>query len=555
LSGFLLSAIDGVAGQPAPGGGLSLSPQDGDVAQDVKREADQVAPVLLGGEPVVWILARVGPWTTEERAERARQRLETIVHDRTVQDPHVTVLDVQGSAELRIAQRLLMVVTRKDAEAAGLAARLVANEYAGRIEAAIRAERLRYAPATLLRSAGYAAAATLALVAGLWLVRGISRWLRRQVVGWRSSRLRPLRVQQIEIISTERLSHALEALLTLVRVLLVLAVLDAYLTYVLGLFPWTRAASFQLYDYVITPIQTLVSAFAGYLPNLLFVVVITVVIYAAMRTVGFFFAQVREGRIVFAQFPAEWADPTNTIARVLLVALGAVVAFPYLPASGSPAFAGVSVLLGVVLSLASSSSLSNTIAGLVLTYAGAFRLGDRVKIGDAVGDIVEQSLLATHIRTIKNEEITIPNGIVLGSPVTNYSRQAKTRGLILHTSVTIGYDAPWRTVHDLLLQAAAGTPGVLADPSPFVWQTALNDFYVTYEINAYTDTPRAMFDIYAALHRNIQDAFYAAGVEIMSPHFTALRDGNTVAIPEAFRPRDYLAPRFRVDGTARSTVE
>ena len=240
--------------------------------------------------------------------------------------------------------------------------------------------------------------------------------------------------------------------------------------------------------------------------------------------------------------------------RFLLIAFGLVVAFPYLPASDSPAFTGVSVFMGVLVSLASSSALSNMIAGIVLTYTGAFRLGDRVRIGDAFGDIVETSLLATRIRTIKNEEVTIPNSIALGSAVTNYTREARTLGLILHTSVTIGYDAPWRRVHELLVGAALATPGVLHEPRPFVWQTSLNDFYVTYEINAYTRSAREMIDIYAALHSNIQDSFYAAGVEIMSPHVTAIRDGNAVAIPEALRPRDYEAPSFRVEQRTRAGV-
>jgi small-conductance mechanosensitive channel len=320
-----------------------------------------------------------------------------------------------------------------------------------------------------------------------------------------------------------------------------------YLTFVLGLFPWTRAVSFKLLDYAVTPIRAAAMAFVSYLPKLLFVAVIAALFYSAIRLVGLFFNQVREGRIVFASFPADWAGPTNKIVRVLLIAFGVVVAFPYLPASDSAAFAGVSVFIGILLSLASSSSLSNMIAGLVLTYTGAFRLGERVKIGDAFGDIIETSLLATRIRTIKNEEITIPNGIVLGSSVTNYSRAAKTRGLILHTSVTIGYDAPWRKVHQLLAEAALATPGVLREPPPFVWQTALNDFYVTYEVNAYTDSPHEMPDIYATLHARIQDAFYEAGVEIMSPHYTAIRDGNTVAIPEPLRAPGYLAPAFRVE--------
>jgi small-conductance mechanosensitive channel len=149
--------------------------------------------------------------------------------------------------------------------------------------------------------------------------------------------------------------------------------------------------------------------------------------------------------------------------------------------------------------------------------------------------------------TIRHEEITIPNSIVLNTPITNYTRVAGTRGLILHTSITIGYDAPWRTIHELLTRAALATRDVLPDPAPFVWQTSLNDFYVTYEINAFTANAAEMQRIYADLHANIQDAFYAAGVEIMSPHVLALRDGNTVAIPEAQRPAGYEAPRFRVE--------
>ena len=342
-------------------------------------------------------------------------------------------------------------------------------------------------------------------------------------------------------------------LILVIRIVVTILVIDLYLTYVLGLFPWTRAVSLQLFDYLLAPLRVAGTAFLGYLPKLLFVLFITVVIYLAIRLVAFFFSQIQSGRLVFPDFPPEWADPTNKIARVLLIAFGVVVAFPYLPASGSPAFTGVSVFMGVLISLASSSSLSNMIAGLVLTYTGAFRLGDRVQIGDTYGDILKTSMLATRIRTIKNEEVTIPNSIILNSSVINFSRKGKTPGLILHTSVTIGYDAPWRKVHELLIRAATETQGILSEPKPFVWQTALNDFYVTYEINAYTDRPQEINDIYAVLHAKIQDAFYEAGVEIMSPHYTSLRDGNTVAIPEEYRGPGYRPRGFQVDSRSSKT--
>jgi small-conductance mechanosensitive channel len=176
----------------------------------------------------------------------------------------------------------------------------------------------------------------------------------------------------------------------------------------------------------------------------------------------------------------------------------------------------------------------------------AFKVGDRVRIGDTVGDVIDKSLLVTHVRTIKNEDVTVPNSMIMNTHVVNYSARAKEEGLILHTSVTIGYDAPWRTVHELLIEAARKTPCILVEPKPFVLQTALNDFYVTYELNACTDEPREMVNTYSALHRNIQDCFNEAGVEIMSPHYAQLRDGNRTAIPDAYLPPDYLPRSIRI---------
>jgi len=552
----LAAALAAVAAVPAgpvfaqgtpPSSGAT---RPGSAADDPEADQPRPAAVFLGGDPVLWITAGAGPYAPARRAERIGSRLEEAVHDHALRDPVVTITEMDGSSELRSGGHLLMVVTAKDAASVGIARATLARQFASDLEKAMRAERLRYGPAALLRSTLYAILATVAFCVAFWAIRRIARTLGALFARRVAARAGSLRVMSGDALSLNRLSRSASALIATLRAVLILFAFNLYLTYILGLFPWTRAVSLQLLGYLLTPIRSVVSAFIGYLPKLLFVVVIAGAIYLAIRIVGLIFREIRSGRIVFASFPAEWADPTNKIARVLLIAFGLVVAFPYLPASDSPAFAGVSVFMGVLISLASSSALSNMIAGLVLTYTRAFRLGDRVKLGDAFGDVVDTSLLATHIRTIKNEEITIPNSIALGSAVTNYTRTGTTRGLILHTSVTIGYDAPWRKVHDLLISAALVTPGVLQEPRPFVWQTALNDFYVTYEINAYTGSPRQMIDIYAALHARIQDAFYEAGVEIMSPHYAALRDGNTAAIPEALRDPGYRAPAFRVQETA-----
>jgi small-conductance mechanosensitive channel len=522
-------------------------PADATAGYGADEEPGRAAAVMLGGEPVVWIVAGLASFTPEVRAARITGRLEEIVHDRSIRNPAVTVMHTELSSELRVQGRLLMAVTEPDARVMGVSRRLLADEFAKSIEAAIRAERHRYAPATLIRGAWRAGLALLALLAALWLIGRALRWTRTRLERWCERWLHAKGARRLGEHRVRRLVEAAGRFVTVIHVVLVLAALDAFLTYTFGLFPWTRVASNRLAEYAMTPVRAIVTAVVGYLPNLFFLLVIWAVFYGAIRLLDILAGAVRDGHIVLANFPAEWADPTKKIVRFLLMALGVVVAFPYQPASSSPAFTGVSVFLGVLVSLASSSALSNIIAGLVLTYTRAYRVGDRVQVAGTYGDIVASSLLVTRIRTIKNEEITIPNGIVLGNSVTNYSREAKTLGLILHTSVTIGYDAPWRTVHGLLIDAALATPGILREPRPFVWQTALNDFYVTYEINASTASPHAAPAIYADLHARIQDAFYAAGVEIMSPHYASLRDGNTVAIPEASRPPGYRAPGFRVE--------
>ena len=303
----------------------------------------------------------------------------------------------------------------------------------------------------------------------------------------------------------------------------------------------------------------------------LFVIFIALIIRGAIRLVKLFFHQIEEGKIVFKNFPAEWADPTYKIARLLLVAFGLIVAFPYLPASDSAAFAGVSVFMGVLFSLSSSSAISNAIAGVVLTYTGAFRLGERVKLGETFGDIVEMSMLATRIRTIKNEDITIPNSLVLGGAMTNYSRQAKELGLILHTSVTIGYDAPWRKIHGLLIDAALATPHILETPKPFVWQTALNDFYVTYEINAYTANARDMIETYAVLHaqhpgqvlrRGRRDHVAALHLDPRRQHGADTGSPAAARLPHTRIPRragrggiDYEAPLMTADEVLARLIE
>jgi small-conductance mechanosensitive channel len=223
--------------------------------------------------------------------------------------------------------------------------------------------------------------------------------------------------------------------------------------------------------------------------------------------------------VALGTFDPDWATPTYKLVRMAVVAFAVVVAYPYLPGSESAAFKGVSLFLGVMLSLGSSSAISNVVAGYSMTYRKAFKLGDRVKIGDQIGEVLETRLLVTRLRTPKNEEVIIPNSEILNQHVVNFSSLARTEGLILHTRVGIGYETPWRQVEAMLLAAAQRTPGLKSEPRPFVLQKELGDFAVTYELNVYTDRPGAMLRTYTELHRNILDLFNEYGVQIMTPAY------------------------------------
>jgi small-conductance mechanosensitive channel len=297
----------------------------------------------------------------------------------------------------------------------------------------------------------------------------------------------------------------------------------------------------MLLGYITSPLKVIALGFIGYLPELFMILVVVFITFYIFRAINFISVEVERGNLSIPGFYPEWSRPTFNLVKIIIIAFSFIVIFPYLPGSDSPAFQGVSVFLGLLISLGSSSAISNIIAGLVIIYMRAFKLGDRVKIGDTTGDVIEKTMLVTRLRTIKNEEVTIPNASILAGKTINYSVEANGPGLILHSTVTIGYDIPWKQVHKLLIGAALKTDRILKEPSPFVLQTSLDDFYVSYQINAYTITPEKAALIYSDLHSFIQDAFNEAGVEIMSPHYRAARDGNQITFPPTYLPEG--APR------------
>jgi len=365
------------------------------------------------------------------------------------------------------------------------------------------------------------ATGTVTLVLGLLLVF----WLWRRLHAVLERRLRQ-RVQSLEakayrLVDAQRIWSGVRGLVNLTQVATMLALVYVYLHVVLARFPSTRGIAARLGDYAIGPLQTMGAAFLRYIPNLIFLVILFVVVRALMRLTKLFFESIEHGAITFESFEPSWAAPTYRLVRLGILAFAVVVAYPFLPGSGTAAFQGVSLFLGLMLSLGSGSAVSNVVAGYALTYRRAFRVGDVIRIGDKIGRVMATRLQVTHLRTAKNEELIVPNATILNSEVVNYSTRTRGEedGLILHTTVGIGYDTPWRQVEAMLLLAASRTEGVLTEPPPFVNQVSLGDFAVTYELNAYTRTPEKMPALYTALHRHILDVFNEHGVAIMTPAY------------------------------------
>lgn len=314
---------------------------------------------------------------------------------------------------------------------------------------------------------------------------------------------------------------------------------------ILSVYPATRAVMQTAYDAILADLALTLDALINYLPDLLFLLILFIIVRFGLRILRLFFQGLKRERIEFAGFYPEWADPTYKLVRFLVILFALILAFPYLPGNDSPAFQAASLFLGVLVSLGSAGAVANIIAGIMIIYMRAFEIGDYVRIADAEGNVIERNMFVTRIITRKNVEIAIPNSMVLSNHIINFSAQAREGSLVLHTEVTIGYDVPWQKVHECLLEAAGKTEGIEKDPAPFVLQTGLDDFYVSYQINGHTKEPQRMAEIYSTLFSHIQDAFHKAKIEIASPHLSAIRDGNQPNIPDDHLPKNFNPPGFR----------
>lgn len=498
---------------------------------DSLRAVTPGVPVVVDGDTLMTLYTTWGGYSPDHRAEMIGKMIVEISKDKTSSADSLLMVDYDSYADIVCGDRVVMSVSDRDAMWQGVSRQELAESYIPVLTAKI--DDMRHGHTLLgilLRVVLF-----VIVVAVQWFLfrftNYLFRKLRRHIVKFKHQRLNPIIIRDYELLNKRQLGRILIFLSNVVRYIVLLVQLMFSVPMMFAIFPQTEKLALKIFLYIIEPVKMVGRSIVDYIPNLFIILVIWFCIKYLIRGLHYIAGEIEHEKLKINGFYPDWAQPSFNIIRFLLYAFMIAMIYPYLPGANSGVFQGISVFVGLIVSLGSSTVIGNIIAGLVITYMRPFKLGDRIKLNDTMGNVIEKTPFVTRLRTPKNEVVTIPNSFIMSSHTVNYSASARQFGLIIHTTVTIGYDAPWRLVHQLLINAARITPGVEEHPKPFVLETDLQDYYPCYQINAYIKDADRQAQIMTDLHQNIQDIFNEAGVEIMSPRFVATRDGNASTIP------------------------
>src|SRR5262245_25824700 len=502
-----------------------------------------VAPAALKvwNQPIAVFRAPLRKVNPTERAARAAARIEAIPADVGVDEIRAeaaTIGDMKGVLLLARNQILFGILPEDLDPGTGETLEAVGAQAADQIRAVLRARAEQRRWPVLLRGIALSLVATAILLAVLWLIRRAADRALDRVT--RAMHPRATRLLGLDLWP---FLHAAER--TTVGVTgwaLALVAVYLWLTFVLQRFPYTTPWGARLGAYIVSVLRELGTGALYALPGFFAVAVIFLATRFVVRLVAVLFRGIEQGTVMIAGLSPDTAGATRRITTVLIWIFSLTVAYQYIPGSESEAFKAIGVFTGLMISLGSAGLVNQVMSGLVLVYARALRPGELVRTGEVVGMVTEVNLLSTKVVTPKREEVTIPNAVLAGTMITNYSRLADQDGSIVSTAISIGYDAPWRQVHALLLLAAGRTPGLRREPRPYVLQRALSDFYVEYELRGHLERPEARFQVLSDLHGQIQDAFNEFGVQIMSPHFEGQPERPVIAPPAGWHAAPAAQP-------------
>ena len=505
---------------------------------DSLRQFTPGVPVVVEGDTLFYLYTKRGGYTPLQRAEMIDAAIMQLGKRFTLHPDSVYIESSDIVTDLMYGNKVIASFTDQDGLWEGRSREQLATDKRKIVVQKLKELKEEHSLWQLGKRILYFVLVLAGQYLLFWLTGWLFRKLKVRIQKLKDTRLKPISIQNYELLDTQRQVNLLIFLSNLLRYVIMLLQLLITVPLLFAIFPQTKGLAYQIFSYIWNPIKNILVGIVDYIPNLFAILIICIAVKYLVRLVHYLSREVEAGRLKFGGFYPDWAMPTYHIIRFLLYAFMIAMIYPYLPGAKNGVFQGISVFVGLIISLGSSTVIGNVIAGLVITYMRPFKLGDRIQLNDTTGNVIEKTPLVTRIKTPKNEVVTIPNSFIMSSHTVNYSASAREYGLIIHSEVTIGYDVPWRQVHQLLIEAALNTPGVIDDPRPFVLETSLSDWYPVYQINAYIREADKLAQIYSDLHQNIQDRFNEAGVEIMSPHYMAMRDGNESTIP-----KDDLRPK------------
>lgn len=505
---------------------------------DSLRQFTPGVPVVVEGDTLFYLYTKRGGYTPLQRAEMIDAAIMQLGKRFTLHPDSVYIESSDIVTDLMYGNKVIASFTDQDGLWEGRSREQLATDKRKIVVQKLKELKEEHSLWQLGKRILYFVLVLAGQYLLFWLTGWLFRKLKVRIQKLKDTRLKPISIQNYELLDTQRQVNLLIFLSNLLRYVIMLLQLLITVPLLFAIFPQTKGLAYQIFSYIWNPIKNILVGIVDYIPNLFAILIICFAVKYLVRLVHYLSREVEAGRLKFGGFYPDWAMPTYHIIRFLLYAFMIAMIYPYLQGAKNGVFQGISVFVGLIISLGSSTVIGNVIAGLVITYMRPFKLGDRIQLNDTTGNVIEKTPLVTRIKTPKNEVVTIPNSFIMSSHTVNYSASAREYGLIIHSEVTIGYDVPWRQVHQLLIEAALNTPGVIDDPRPFVLETSLSDWYPVYQINAYIREADKLAQIYSDLHQNIQDRFNEAGIEIMSPHYMAMRDGNESTIP-----KDDLRPK------------
>lgn len=501
---------------------------------DSLRRITKGSPVMVDGDTLFYLYTKKGGQTAFQRAQETGELIELIGKKINIDPSRVYIENTDIFSDIMYDTEVLVSFTDADAMWEGISRDSLVVSRKQIVVEKFHQMKSQYGIWRTVKSVLYC----LLVIVAQFLLYRITCWgfskIEKRILKLKDTTLKAIKIQSYEILNTEKQVALLLFASRIGKYVVLLLQLLISLPIVFSIFPSTKGFALQLLDYFLVPVKKIAFGVIGYIPNLISIIVIWYATRSLVRLARYVAHEIENGNLKLKSFYPEWAMPTFIIVRILLYTFMVAMIYNYLPGSDSGVFQGISVFVGLIISLGSSTLITNLMAGLVITFMRPFRIGDRIKLNDTVGDIIEKTPLVTRVKTPKNEIVTVPNSFVMSSLTTNYSSSAQEYGLIIHSDVTFGYEVPWQQVHQIMIQAALATPHIEAEPRPFVLQTKLDDWYVVYQINAYTRHPEKMAVIYSQLHQNIQDMFNEAGIELLSPHFMGVRQTDQIFMPEEY---------------------